>query len=47
MLTFILHARLRAHRAPGIPCALGFRERKVLAKLARIARRDREAAAAV
>jgi hypothetical protein len=22
MLTFILHARLRAHRAPGIPCAL-------------------------
>jgi hypothetical protein len=47
MLTFILHARLRAHRAPGIPCALCFRERKVLAKLARIARRDREAAAAV
>jgi hypothetical protein len=35
MLTFILHARLRAHRAPGIPCALCFRERKVLAKLAR------------
>jgi len=22
MLNFILHARLRAHRAPGIPCAL-------------------------
>jgi hypothetical protein len=22
---FILHARLRAHRAPGIPCALCFR----------------------
>ena len=36
-----LHARLRAHRAPGIPCALYFRGRDVLAKLARIARRDR------
>jgi len=26
---FTLHARLRAHRAPGIPCALWFRMGKV------------------
>jgi hypothetical protein len=31
---FISHARLRAHRAPGIPCAL-FRGQDMKAKLAR------------
>src|SRR3954453_24269356 len=37
-----LHARLRAHRAPGISCALlNFRCALCLAKLARHARRDR------
>jgi hypothetical protein len=30
MLIFILHARLRAHRAPGIPCALCFLREKVM-----------------
>src|SRR5882724_12505385 len=38
---FILHARLRAHCAPGIPCALCFLWAKVLANLGRIAPRDR------
>src|SRR5258706_15162026 len=44
-LSHILHARLRVHRAPGIPCALCFRKGGTsIAKLARIARRDREVA---
>ena len=43
MLVFTLHARLRAHRAPGIPCALRFEGGTFPAKLARNARRDREA----
>src|SRR6266576_1355879 len=38
---FILRARLRVHRAPGIPCALCYRGAKVLAKPGRIAPRDR------
>jgi len=39
---FILHARLRAHRAPGIPCALwSFRCANLPAQLGRIAPRDR------
>jgi hypothetical protein len=29
---FILHARLRAHRAPGIPCALWFQKANFLGK---------------
>src|SRR4051812_32531557 len=38
---FILHARLRAHRAPGIPCALCyFRRANIAAKLGRIASRE-------
>src|SRR6478672_3490376 len=38
---FHLHARLRAHRAPGIPCALcSQRGETVLANLGRIAPRD-------
>src|SRR5207237_7925110 len=37
---FILHARLRAHRAPGIPCALIFSGRKIHASLGRFARRE-------
>jgi len=40
-----LHARLRVHRAPGIPCALfieGVKELKeFLANLGRVASRDR------
>jgi hypothetical protein len=32
---FILHARLRAHRAPGIPCALCFRGTRFRAQLGR------------
>src|SRR6266403_3267965 len=32
---FILHARLRAHRAPGIPCALSFEGREIHARLGR------------
>jgi hypothetical protein len=45
MLCFILHARLRVHLASGIPCALlteGVRE--ILAKLGRVASRDRGSA---
>ena len=38
---FILHARLRVHRAPGIPCAPIFSGRKIHAQLGRIASRDR------
>jgi hypothetical protein len=30
----LLHARLRARRAPGIPCAFYFRGQEILAKLA-------------
>jgi hypothetical protein len=37
---FIFHARLRAHRAPGIPCALCFRGTKNPARLGRIAPRE-------
>src|SRR5437868_11569584 len=37
---FILHARLRAHCAPGIPCALIFSGRKIHASLGRFARRE-------
>jgi hypothetical protein len=38
-----LHAKLRVHRASGIPCALDFSKvREFLAKLGRVARRDRE-----
>jgi hypothetical protein len=40
---FILHTRLRARSAPGIPCAL-FMGRKFLAGLGRITPRDREGA---
>src|SRR5213595_3282992 len=32
---FILHARLRVHRAPGIPCALCFRGTRFRAQLGR------------
>jgi len=39
---FILHARLRVHRAPGIPCALNSTGGMFMAKLAPVARRDRE-----
>src|SRR6266404_611445 len=39
---FILRARLRVHRAPGIPCALCFEGREIHARLGRIASRDRE-----
>src|ERR1700736_1704025 len=38
-----LHARLRAHRAPGIPCALIFRRPEVHDKPHANLRRDREA----
>src|SRR2546430_4492354 len=39
---FILHARLRAHRAPGIPCALWcFRRANREVKLGRFTPRDR------
>src|SRR5436309_4672729 len=39
---FILHARLRAHRAPGIPCALfNSRVKHLMSELAHL-RRDRE-----
>ena len=31
-----LHTRLRAHQAPGIPCALQIRGQEILAKLVRI-----------
>src|SRR6266704_3868155 len=45
VLCFISHARLRAHRAPGIPCALCFlRGERFLQNLGRIAPRDRGAA---
>src|ERR1700722_10919778 len=38
-----LHAKLRVHRASGIPCALDFSKvREILAKLGRVASRDRE-----
>src|SRR5881396_657690 len=40
VLCFISHARLRAHQAPGIPCALCFFGRTVLASLGRIAPRE-------
>jgi hypothetical protein len=41
-LTTLLHTRPRVQRAPGIPCALFFREvRKLLSKLGRFAPRDR------
>jgi hypothetical protein len=38
---FILHARLRVHWAPGIPCALCFRGATFLQNLGRIAPRER------
>src|SRR6266478_3882794 len=40
VLCFISHARLRVQRAPGIPCALCFLGRTVLAPLGRIAPRE-------
>src|SRR6266478_5750778 len=40
MLVFILHARLWVHRAPGIPCALHFSGRMILARLGRDQRRE-------
>ena len=40
---FLLHARLRAQRAPGIPCALGFEGKEILANLGCVAPREREA----
>jgi hypothetical protein len=39
---FILHARLRAQRAPGIPCALCFEGTEILASLGRITPRECE-----
>src|ERR1700676_5644829 len=42
--SFYLHARLRAHRAPGIPCALCIERRRFHARLGRIAPRDCERA---
>src|SRR5260370_23711935 len=45
---FISHARLRVHRAPGIPCALYFRRGEtVFAKLGRLEPRDRGVASFV
>src|SRR5437660_4465407 len=38
--TYHLHARLRAHRAPGIPCALCFEGRAVHAQLGGFTPRD-------
>src|ERR1700692_1231568 len=38
----IAHTRLRVHRAPGIPHALCFQGRTLIANLGRIAPRDRE-----
>jgi hypothetical protein len=39
---FHLHARLRAHQAPGIPCALCYQRREwILQNLGRLAPRDR------
>jgi hypothetical protein len=44
VLYFILHARLRAHRAPGIPCALCNKRTGNSGKTrAKKPRRDREA----
>src|SRR3954454_676298 len=40
VLCFISHARLRVHRAPGIPCALCFLGERFLQKLGRIAPPD-------
>jgi hypothetical protein len=37
---FILHARLRAHRAPGIPCALCSQEGQSFAKTSGASRRE-------
>jgi hypothetical protein len=37
---FILHARLRVHRTPGIPCALCYRRDNVHAPLGRNPRRE-------
>src|SRR5580700_1088947 len=49
MLILHLHARLRAHRALGIPCALRFQGEKGFSRpnLARAARRDRGGASAL
>ena len=38
--TYHLHARLRAHRAPGIPCALCFEGREIHAQLGRFTPRE-------
>src|SRR6267378_1464788 len=46
VLCFILHARLRVHRAPGVPCALGIRGQDAPSKTRVHTRRDREAVAA-
>src|SRR5438046_586546 len=40
VLCFIWHARLRAHRAPGIPCALCFEGREIRAQLGRFTPRE-------
>jgi hypothetical protein len=37
---FTLHARLRAHRAPGIPCALQIQGEELQGKLGRFAPRE-------
>jgi hypothetical protein len=37
---FISHARLRAHRAPGIPCALYFRRGETILQNSGTARRE-------
>jgi hypothetical protein len=41
-----LHARPRAHRAPGIPCSLCMKRARDGAKLGRVARRECESVAA-
>ena len=42
---FHLHPRLRAQRAPGIPCALSFRRDEDVSNDSRLSARDREAVA--
>jgi hypothetical protein len=40
VLIFILHARLRVHQAPGIPCALSLIGQDLLANLGRVTPRE-------
>jgi hypothetical protein len=42
----LLHTRPRVQRAPGVPCALRSEGKEFLAKLGRIAPRDREGVSA-